>query len=350
MTLDDGSPANPDVLKMNAVNQQKERPVVALCGGVGGAKLALGFYRILEPCALQVVINTGDDFEHMGLHISPDVDTVTYTLAGKENPETGWGRRDETWSFMKTINRLGGETWFKLGDSDLAVHMERTRRLRDGQALSAITADFAKGFGIKASLMPMSDDPVQTRLHTANGALAFQDYFVRRRCEPVVEWIEFEGAERARPVVGVVEALGQSDLRAVVICPSNPFLSVGPILAVPEIHSALVNCKAPVIAVSPIVDGKAVKGPTAKNFKELGVPITVAGIADHYGSLLDGLVIDYADAQDAEYPPIAVRVAATMMQSLSDREILARDVLSFADELALTLGRQDVLSRSQNSD
>ena len=308
-------------------------PVAALCGGIGGAKLVLGLYRVLPPGALSVIINTGDDFEHLGFHISPDIDTVTYTLAGRNNPQTGWGRRDETWAFMDALAELGGETWFALGDGDLAIHVERTRRLAGGETLSRITGDFAKRFGVTAKLMPMSDDPVRTVVQTAQGRLTFQDYFVRLKCRPVVEGILYEGAGRAAPGAGALAALRQPALRAVVICPSNPFLSVDPILAVPGLAEALAACAAPLIAVSPLIGGRAVKGPTAKIMAELSMPSTVRAVADYYGGRLDGYVIDEADGDEADGMPLPVLVTRTLMISLEDRETLAREVLAFADGL-----------------
>src|SRR5260221_2601957 len=256
--------------------------VVALSGGVGGAKLALGLYRILPPDALTVIANTGDDFEHLGLAISPDLDTLLYTLSGQDNPELGWGRRGETWTFMAALEALGGETWFRLGDGDLATHVERTRRLKAGESLSAIIDDFRRRLGIAARLLPMSDDPVRTRLRTPEGWLDFQDYFVRLRCAPVISELAFEGAETARPYPDFLATLADPDLRAIVICPSNPFISIDPILAVPGIRAALRDCHAPVVAVSPIIGGKAVKGPTAKMIEELGLPIDAAAVAGPY--------------------------------------------------------------------
>src|SRR5690242_12860474 len=226
--------------------------VLALSGGIGGAKLALGLYRVLRPDALTVVANTGDDFEHLGLAISPDIDTLLYTLAGLDNPETGWGRRDETWTFMAALGALGGETWFKLGDGDLATHVERTRRLAGGESLSQITDDFRRRLGISARILPMTDDRVRTRLLTEEGWLEFQDYFVRLRAEPVVHEIVYDGAAEARPNREIIAALAAIDLEMVVICPSNPFLSIDPILALPNVRQALRACRAPVIAVSPI--------------------------------------------------------------------------------------------------
>ncbi|HEX3993843.1 MAG TPA: 2-phospho-L-lactate transferase, partial [Acetobacteraceae bacterium] len=235
--------------------------IIALSGGVGGAKLALGLARIMPPEQLTVVVNTGDDFEHLGLSISPDIDTVTYTLAGVANRELGWGRQDETWSFMDTMEALGGETWFRLGDRDIALHVERTRRLNAGEKLSAVTADFCHRLGIKSHVVPMSDDPVRTRLRTDEGWLDFQEYFVHRRCEPVVHELLFQGAGAARAHPDFLAALTNPALQAIVICPSNPFISVEPILAIPGVRQAMIDSPVPIIAVSPIIAGQAVKGP-----------------------------------------------------------------------------------------
>src|SRR6266581_2946314 len=213
--------------------------VVALSGGVGGAKLALGLYRTLPADTLTIVANTGDDFEHLGLMVSPDLDSLLYTLSGQDNPELGWGRRGETWTFMEALGALGGETWFRLGDGDLATHVERTRRLKAGESLSAIIDDFRRRLGVTARLLPMSDDPVRTRLRTPEGWLDFQDYFVRLRCSPAVSELTFAGAEMARPHPDFVAALDDPMLRLVVLCPSNPFISIDPILAVPGIRAAL---------------------------------------------------------------------------------------------------------------
>ena len=309
--------------------------VLALCGGIGGAKLALGLYRVLAPNTLSLVINTGDDMEHLGLHISPDIDTVTYTLADKNNKVTHWGRRDETWNFMSALGELGGETWFSLGDQDLALHVERSRRLRNGETLSKITTDVATAFDISANLMPMSDDPVRTMVETTVGTLGFQEYFVRRQCEPPVKRIYFEGGEVASPSPGLIEKFLRDDLRAVIICPSNPFLSVDPILAVAGIRDALKACAAPVIAVSPLIGGKAVKGPTAKIMDELSIPCTARAIAEYYEGLIDGYVIDHADADTARDMPVPTCVTKIMMETLDDRKTLALETLAFADRLTL---------------
>jgi len=277
-----------------------------------------------------VVANTGDDFEHLGLAISPDVDTLLYTLAGLDNPELGWGRRDETWTFMKALGSLGGETWFNLGDGDLATHVERTRRLSAGESLSEITGDFRRRLGISARLLPMSDDRVRTRLLTAAGWLDFQHYFVRQRCTPAVREIAFAGADEARPQQEFLAALSDRNLRAVVICPSNPFISVDPILALPGVREALRACAAPVVAVSPIIGGKAVKGPTAKMMAELGLPVDAGAVARHYGDILDLYVADETDADEVRDLGLPVAFTRTLMLSFADREALARAVLDAA--------------------
>ncbi len=342
---------------------------MALSGGIGGAKLALGLYRILPPDTLTVLANTGDDFTHLGLAISPDLDTLLYTLSGNDNPELGWGRRGETWTFMAALEALGGETWFRLGDGDLATHVERTRRLAAGESLSAIIDAFRRRLGIRARLLPASDDPVRTRLHVKNknvirgldpriseppgdgrvkpghdetvtgrdiedGWLDFQDYFVRLRCEPAIRGLEFAGAAAARPHPDIIAALADPALRAVVICPSNPFISIDPILAVPGLREALRACRAPVVAVSPIVGGQAVKGPTAKMMAELGLPVDAATPARHYRDVLRVYVADEADAAAVADLDLPVVLTRTLMQSLADREALARTVLAAADRLA----------------
>jgi LPPG:FO 2-phospho-L-lactate transferase len=304
--------------------------VLALSGGIGGAKLALGLYRVLPPETLTVIANTGDDFEHLGLSISPDIDTLLYTLGGIDNPELGWGRRNETWTFMAAIESLGGETWFKLGDGDLATHVERTRRLAAGESLSQITDNFRCRMGISARLLPMSDDRVPTRLRTEEGWLDFQDYFVRLRSEPVVREIVYAGASEARANPDFLATLLDDDLEAVVICPSNPFLSVDPMLSLPHLRDALRGCRAPVVAVSPIIGGKAVKGPTAKIMAELGLPIGAAAVARHYVDILDLYVADEADADVVAELEIPVILTRTLMVTLEDRDALARRVLAAA--------------------
>jgi LPPG:FO 2-phospho-L-lactate transferase len=308
--------------------------VLALCGGIGGAKLALGLYRVLDAGQLTVVVNTGDDFEHLGLNISPDLDTALYTLGGVADPERGWGRAQETWQFMESVRAMGGETWFQLGDRDLAMHVLRTQWLKAGKSLSAFAAEMARHFGISARIRPMSDAPVSTIVETVEGDLPFQHYFVKRRCEPVVRAIRFAGAKMAAPAAGVLDAINDEALRAIVICPSNPYLSVDPILSIPGIAAALSTAAVPVIAVSPIIGGQAVKGPTAKIMAELGLAVSNAAIAAHYRGLIDGLVIDEADAADRDKVDLRVLVTRTLMRDIADRERLARDVVTFADSLS----------------
>ena len=307
--------------------------ILALAGGVGGAKLAHGLAAILAPGELVVAVNTGDDFTHLGLHISPDLDSVVYKLAGCSNPETGWGLKDETWHFMAALERLGGETWFRLGDGDLATHVERTRRLDAGEPLSAITADFCRRFGIAHTVTPMSDDKVRTMVITADGRLPFQDYFVRLGCAPRVAGFEFDGIARAAPAPALAAALESDALAAVVICPSNPFVSTAPILGLPAMAAFLEKRRVPVVAISPIIEGAAVRGPAAKMMTELGLAATAAGVAGHYDGILDGFVIDSRDAALApriETAAMAACVLDTIMETAADEARLARRVLDFA--------------------
>ncbi|HEX3883565.1 MAG TPA: 2-phospho-L-lactate transferase [Stellaceae bacterium] len=308
-------------------------PVLALSGGVGGAKLALGLYRVLPRDTLTVVANTGDDFTHLGLSVSPDIDTLLYTLSGLANEELGWGRRDETWNFMAALERLGGESWFRLGDGDLATHVERTRRLGAGETLSSVTDDFARRLGIAARIVPMSDERVRTRIQSADGWLDFQDYFVRLRCAPIVRQIVFAGAADALPHPDILLALRDPRLRLVVICPSNPFISIDPILSLPGMRAALRNCPAPVVAVSPIIGGKAVKGPTAKMMEELGLPVDAAAVARRYADLIDVYVADAEDADAVAGLGVPVVLTQTLMTNLADRETLARAVLAAPERI-----------------
>ena len=319
---------------------KRNRPArcLALSGGVGGAKLVLGLSRVIEGDALVVIANTGDDFEHLGLHVAPDLDTVMYNLAGLANPTTGWGRESETWSFLGALEELGGETWFRLGDRDLAVHVERTRRLASGETLSQVTAALCERLGIVPRVAPMSDQPVRTMIATPAGELAFQHYFVRDRCEPEVAGFRFAGIESARPSPTLAAALADRALEAIVICPSNPFVSVDPILALPGVEDALRAAAAPVVAVSPIIVGSALKGPAAKMMRELHIPVTAVEVARHYTrrGLLDGFVLDRQDeaiAAEVEALGIAVHVTDTVMVTLDDRERLARETLALAARL-----------------
>jgi LPPG:FO 2-phospho-L-lactate transferase len=299
-----------------------------LTGGVGGAKFVLG----LENCGLTrsvtAIVNTGDDFRHLGLHISPDIDTLLYTLAGKSNVIQGWGRQEETWSFMDAVRSLGAADWFRLGDGDLALHVLRTERLAQGETLSAITTAFAQAWGIRSRVLPMSDDPIATFVDTDEGTLAFQRYFVERQCAPRVSAVRFEGADIARAAPGVVEAILSAD--AVFVAPSNPFLSVDPLLAVADIVQALEETPAPVIAVSPIVGGTAVKGPTAKIMGELGIAVDNEAIADHYSAFIDALLIDSSDAPPSALPSLGTD---TMMRTLADKVRVAREAVALAQSL-----------------
>ena len=298
-----------------------------LTGGVGGAKLVEGLYRILPQNSLTAIVNTGDDFCHFGLPISPDIDTLLYTLSGKSNQALGWGREGETWNFMAALKSLGGEDWFNLGDGDLALHVLRGMGLSAGESLSGVIARFAKAWDLRLSILPMTDDAVATWVETDEGLLPFQRYFVERQCAPKVQAVRFEGAAEAVPAPGVIAAIMESD--AVLVAPSNPWLSVDPLLAIPQIRAALESTKAPVIAVSPLVEGKAVKGPTAKLMGELGLEVTNQNIAAHYGKLLDGLVVHNKD----EAPEtLAIARTDTMMKSPEDRERVARAVLALAAE------------------
>jgi LPPG:FO 2-phospho-L-lactate transferase len=307
--------------------------VIALCGGVGGAKLAFGLARVLGPGRLTIVCNTGDDFEHLGLHVSPDIDTVVYTLSELSDRERGWGLAGETWNFMDQVRRFGGADWFNLGDRDLAMHVQRTQRLRAGERLTTITAALSGALGIAHRLLPMSDEPVRTYVETDAGDLPFQQYFVRERCEPRVRSIRFEGAAAARMSPELTETLTR---RNVIVCPSNPYLSIDPILAVPGLREGLAATGAPVVAVSPIVGGEAIKGPTAKLMRELAVDPSGVSVARHYRGLLDGLIIDEMDAAEAariEAEGLAALVTGTVMQSDEDRIRLAREALAFAARL-----------------
>lgn len=305
---------------------------LALAGGVGGAKLAFGLAQVLAPEDLTIAVNTGDDFEHLGLRICPDIDTVLYTLGGLANPDTGWGQADETWNFMKALERVGGETWFQLGDRDLATHIERTKRLKNGDSLSLITADFATSFGIKHTVIPATDSPVPTIVQTHEGDLPFQVYFVERQCTPVVTGFDFPGAVHAVPSPALSSVFESGRIDAVIICPSNPYVSIAPILAIPGISDFLSNAGVPVIVVSPIVSGQAIKGPAAKMMEELGDLPSALAIAKHYQQLATAVVIDSADsalAAPIEELGLDVLVTGTIMKTATDKARLADDILAF---------------------
>ncbi|MBI5962859.1 MAG: 2-phospho-L-lactate transferase [Chloroflexi bacterium] len=299
--------------------------IVALAGGVGGAKLAHGLAQILPPEDLTVIVNTGDDFEHLGMYICPDLDTVCYTLAGLANPETGWGRVNETWNTIANIEKLGGPAWFRLGDQDIATHLERTRRMKEGQSLSQTTKDFCGAWGIKQTVLPMSDSPVRTIVDTDEGELAFQEYFVHRHCEPRVKGFRFDGVQVAESAIGAREAIDSA--QAIVICPSNPWVSVDPILRV------IKKINKPVVAVSPIIGGQTVKGPAAKMYSELGIEPSALAVAEHYGNLLNGFVLDNVDKNLSDKIEARTLVTNTLMNNFSDRARLATDVLNFIRSL-----------------
>jgi LPPG:FO 2-phospho-L-lactate transferase len=270
--------------------------IVALAGGVGGAKLAHGLARVLPPAELAIIVNNGDDFEHFGLRICRDLDTVCYTLAEIANPKTGWGLEDESYQVLEAIRDLGGPLWFRMGDRDLGTHLERTRRLQQGETLSVITRDFCRAWGIDHPILPVTNDPIATIVQTAEeGDLAFQEYFVRRQCQPVVTGFHFNGAAKAEPAPGVLDLIEAADV--VVICPSNPWVSIAPILAVPGIRDAI--AEKPVVAVSPLVGGAAIKGPAAKMYAELGVQPSAVAVAETYQDLLSGFVLDEVNQDEA---------------------------------------------------
>jgi len=309
---------------------------LAFAGGVGGAKLALGLSAVLSPEDLLIVVNTGDDFDHLGLRICPDIDTVTYTLGGVANPETGWGVRGESWNAMNALGQLGGQTWFNLGDRDLATHIERTHRLHSGETLSAVTARFSQKLGISHHIAPATDDPIGTIVNTTDGAMPFQEYFVKRQCAPVVTGFEFSGASAAQPSAAVAAAFDSGKIEAIIFCPSNPYVSIAPITAVPAIGDYVRNAGVPVIAVSPIVGGTAIKGPAAKIMRELGQASTALAVAEHYRESVSAMVIDTLDNADADKIRalgMQVAVTDTVMKSDADKTRLADETLAFARTL-----------------
>jgi LPPG:FO 2-phospho-L-lactate transferase len=310
--------------------------IAVLSGGVGGAKLVLGLADVTAPERLYVVANTGDDFRHLGLHIAPDIDSVVYALADLADKERGWGRAEETWTFMKALGGLGGEDWFNLGDGDLAMHVERTRRLATGESLTEATAGLCAALGLKTRVLPMTDDPVATIVDTPDGPLSFQHYFVRDRCEPTVKGFRFQGIADAKPNPVLTRALESGGISAVLIAPSNPFVSVDPILGLPGLRAALKSVPGPKVAVSPIVGGQAIKGPAAKMMAELDAPVSALGIARHYAGFVDAMVIDEVDHdQEAEIRALGmdVLVTQTVMHTLDDRRSLARDCIGFITDL-----------------
>ena len=312
--------------------------VVALAGGVGGAKLATGLQDVVNPGDLTVIVNTGDDFEHWGLTICPDIDTVVYNLAGINNPEHGWGRLNESFTTLQTMGQLGGEDWFMLGARDLALHLRRTEWLRQGTSLTEVTDRLRRSLGIPSRVLPMSDQPVRTLVHTDEGDLPFQHYFVRRRCEPLLIDLSFVGAATARMSEAVHLALETADV--IVFCPSNPYLSIDPILSVPGLRQTLRRANVPKIAVSPIVSGRAIKGPAAKIMQELGVMSSPLTVVDRYDDILTGFVLDEADRVISDAVQVPTLVTDTIMSDRVSKARLAEAVLTFAQTLTVQPHRQ----------
>ena len=310
--------------------------LLALTGGVGGAKLGLGLAQRLDESQLAFVVNTGDDFDHLGLRICPDLDTLMYTLAGESNTEQGWGRKNESFACLEALAALGGEAWFRLGDRDLAVHLQRTQALRGGASLTTATKMLNDALGVRHRVFPMSDETIATIVATQQGPLAFQHYFVRDRCAPQVTGFHFAGAEHASVNAGLEEWLDRNPIDGIVICPSNPFVSVDPILQVPGMVDLLRRTTAPIIAVTPIVAGLALKGPTAKMMDELQVPRTATAVAEHYGDLLDAFVLDATDAPlraAIEARGVVCDVTNTIMVTLADRIALADHCIALVARL-----------------
>ncbi len=321
---------------MEIKKQNNSPKFIAVSGGVGGAKLALGLEKIIQSEDLMVVGNVGDDFRHFGLHISPDIDTLLYTLSGKSDVEKGWGLANETWQFMSAMKELGGDTWFQLGDRDLATHVERTRRLQNGESLSEITDYFRRTFGIGATIIPATDDQLRTIVETDIGVLNFQEYFVRERCNPRIQNLDFQGSESAFPQQELTKALRSKKLQSIIFCPSNPLLSIDPILSIQGLKRAFADSGAKIVAVTPIVGGAAIKGPAAKNLSELGYPVSATTVAKHYQGLIHGFVLDKRDREETkqiEKLGIAVLVADTIMNDLETKTQLAEKTLQFAKSI-----------------
>ena len=309
--------------------------VLAFSGGIGGAKLDLGLYNILSPWDLAVVANTGDDFEHLGLTICPDLDTIMYTLSGRADQQKGWGVAGESWACLEQLKALGSKSaWFGLGDKDLAVHLHRSEQLRAGRNLSDVTRDLFDSFGVKAHVYPMAEQPVATIVHTRDGRdLPFQRYFVQERCAPDVSGFTYSGANWAQPAAAITDLVASPDLAAIILCPSNPFVSINPILSVSGMRESLQRATVPIIAVSPLVGGQAIKGPLADMLRQMGQTASNRAIADFYQDFVTGIVIDHKDADDAATLAVPTLVTSTIMKTAEDKNQLARDVLAFADRL-----------------
>ncbi len=317
--------------------KRKKPHYLVFTGGVGGAKLALGLSQIVSAEQLTFVVNTGDDFQHMGLHISPDIDTLIYTLSGRNNQVQGWGLEGETWHCMDALKELKGEAWFQLGDKDLATHLWRTHLLSEGLSLSDVTKEQCKRFQLAGNIVPMTDAPVRTVMETVDRTMFFQQYFVKEQCRPEITGYHFHGVEKARLSKGFEKALNRADLAGVIICPSNPFVSVSPILSLPGVWEKLHQLAVPVLAVSPIIGGQAVKGPAAKMMRELKMPITAAAVAGFYASLLDGFILDEVDRnQSADVTALGIKAydAQTLMKTQADKVALAEKVLEGMGELS----------------
>lgn len=305
--------------------------IVVLTGGTGGAKFVDGLYRVLPANQLKVIVNTGDDFEWWGLHISPDLDSITYVLGGLLSKERGWGVQDDTFQCLEAMRRMGQPAWFQIGDRDLATHLTRTQILREGKTLSDATAEITRGLGIAAEVLPMSNEKVETRVTTPEEEISFQEYFVRRRYRDEVKSVRFAGAERATPAPGVVDSILRAD--AILLAPSNPVTSIGPILAVPGIREALRETQATIAAVSPIVGGAAVSGPAGALMEAHGLPVSITGVAQAYQDFLDVLIADSRDEADAaslQSSKLQVHCSSTIMKTDEDRVALARAALVLA--------------------
>jgi len=310
--------------------------IIALSGGIGGAKLGLGLHQIYAPEELYFITNTGDDFLYLGFYIAPDVDTLVYTLAGVNNTETGWGRADETWKTHNVLSELGADNWFKLGDKDLALHLHRSKALRNGERLTSITQDIANRFHLKVTVLPMSDHMIQTVVDTNKGLLSFQEYFVKQASKPKIKNISFK-SKNPEPSAEVTEILMDPGLKGIVICPSNPYLSIDPILSIEKIRQSITESKRPRVAVSPIINGQSVKGPTTKIMNELGLEANVLTIAQHYKDYIDGIVIDTSDqdyVEQIESMGIQVKLSEIMMNNDDDKKRVAEDVIHFIDHIS----------------
>ena len=309
--------------------------VLVLCGGVGGGKLAYGLSKIMSPEDIVFLVNTGDDFIHFDLNISPDLDTVMYTLAGLNDPKKGWGLRDETWKNLESLKEYGVDTWFKLGDKDLATHIRRTQLLKDGKKLSDVTRSLSQSLGVQHIILPMSEKPIQTIVKTDQGELAFQEYFVKYQCTPKVKEISNVGCETAEVPIYLKELINKNKFSGVIICPSNPYLSVDPILSINEIKTFLLETDIPILAVSPIIANDSIKGPTSKIMREMNIDPSVESIAQHYSGLIDVLVIDHKDTSCQPVTDSMTYVTDSIYMSNSEEKIsLATNCLEQLKKLA----------------